>query len=134
MGIFKRRTDEEHVNQLRRKLASWNRWQPWLKGFSLLTIGLFVGLLITVVKLAQFMLRPPFGAQGINQGLYVGLVLGLLFGAQLAYVAHHIGQFFALTWLLSFRSEKLLIRYHDELAALRKPTDECDVENSDMAD
>jgi hypothetical protein len=107
-------SDEERVTKVRFAIASLDRWRPWLVGLYLVSLVVYVCLLISVARLIQ--------SKSMSEMIPVswwGFALGLVIGALLGQCGYQIIQGFVILWPLGLRNERLMIRYHDELAALR---------------
>jgi hypothetical protein len=110
------RTDEEHVQRVRRTIASWDRWRRWFLAFyaamGLLVLGLAVAMTRLVDRLQGI---PGNNAPGAWLGFIVGLMLATMLGFLMLSVVHGL-----IMSLSSLRTERLLLRYHDALAVLAK--------------
>ncbi|HEU5117384.1 MAG TPA: hypothetical protein VFT74_12140 [Isosphaeraceae bacterium] len=98
-------SDEAYVENCRRGLAQVDRIRWFLRGF------VIVGLVCLgwACKMLFDNLANPL-LPGMNAGFALGVMLGIVFGSMLHNVAHQL-----LTLLSSMRSERLMVRYHDEL-------------------
>jgi hypothetical protein len=100
-----RKTDEEHVEGVRRMVLTFDRWRkPFIALYVLMSIGLVAGMVALLVRLHQF-------GQNLN-GISVGLVFGIILGAWMGVTIHNIGSALSL-FLLGYRNERLLIHYFD---------------------
>jgi hypothetical protein len=104
-------SDEEHVERVRRALASHDRWRwgPVLLYGSAL-IGLVGVYVAWIVLLRSMFPRPGLATAGFLIGAGVGTTLGFL----TINAAHGLVDI-----LCGFRNERLMIAYHDALEALR---------------
>ncbi len=115
--MFARRSDEEHVERLRRTMATFDRWRRLLIVWHLALAIAFIGLIVAFSVLFHDVGRNL----GVNVlGLGPGFIAGLAVGASLGMTAIHIGHKLV-DLLLGYRNERLLIRYYD---ASRKPREE----------
>ena len=113
-----RRTDEEHVARLRRSVESFDRARPWLLALWLVEAVAWVGLLIGyLVGVSSWLNRGPRGGGDVLSA-WIAALIGLSSGFTLGFIAVHLGHALV-TILLGQRNQRLLLRYHDELAALR---------------
>ena len=110
------RTDEEHVQRVRRTVTSWDHWRRWYVAFYA-TLGLLVlGLVVAMTRLIDWLQgMPGNNAPGAWLGFIVGAALGIKIGFLAFTVVHGL-----LMSLSSLRTERLMLRYHDALAVLAK--------------
>jgi len=111
-GFFDER-DEKMVENLRRVVTQWDR-RSWLfKSLGAMASLSFFGFLIWMLpKIVQWGLNPAW--QGLLPGLVVGLIMGYLVGHAIKLMVPYL----MVVWIDIFRSERLLIRYHDALRDL----------------
>ena len=104
-------SDEKHVDHIRRTVSRMDRWRRPLLVFWIAVLIAYLGLYIaTIVIVGQLVL----GKNNILiAGFFVGTILGAMLGQLAAKLAHAL-----LTTLNSLRTERLMLRYHDVIAAL----------------
>jgi hypothetical protein len=125
------RSNDEYIERLRRNVAQFDRWRPWILGlYGIAAVLFFAGLFMCVVifervgLLAQLPLR--------WHGLLLGIVIGASIGVSAIKIAHGLG-----SMLFGLRNERLLVRYYDEVCKIRESieTEECDESGAvDLAD
>lgn len=130
MQVFpKRKTDDEHVNSIR-KFVSRSRWFGL---FHVVGIVFFLGMYYVIWRM--FLSVPldfpfhPFGAQSstmlelAKSGFHVGVALGAFAGLQLVFA--FCGIMWAIQSFSGQRTERLLLKYYDELKEKKElPTTE----------
>jgi hypothetical protein len=107
MSPFFHASDEQHVERLRRSMASFDRWRRPLLAFYALIAVIFLGVLV-----GTFILLNDLGRNMGMGGWGPGFVIGLVMGASLGFSALKIMYMF-INILLGFRNERLLITYYD---------------------
>lgn len=116
-------SDGEYVERIRRGVAHFERWRRWEIGFyAALSVAWFAALV--TLGWTQFLKRQ---IQGLPLGVGIGIIVGSLTGLTTIKLAH--GLIFAL--VSSRRTEKLLLRYHDALAALAETREPADAVGND---
>jgi len=102
------RTDEQYVEQMRRSLRSFDRWRWLLAAFYGLILAAFIVLDAAVVRRLGSLISNLEGR--ISPAFIVGLVMGFGLALPLVSIVHGL---FAM--LAGFRTERLLVAYHDAL-------------------
>ncbi|NLH17552.1 MAG: hypothetical protein GX455_13335 [Phycisphaerae bacterium] len=112
MEVYRRKSDEEYVESIRKNMKC-GRWaSPLAFLTSILQFG--VGCLIVRVIFDSYSPRPIF--PNLTEGIGIGIALGAI-ACMSIFLSLHFFQH-AMTLALGVRSERLLLRYHDELQAL----------------
>ena len=107
-------TDEDYVERIRRGLAFWKRFRRVLLVTNTLLIAAFVVGMLFAADALQLFIRGNQG-QGVPFGFVIGVLLGLLVACALDHVTRGL-----VNAQRSWRTELLLLRYHDALAVLAK--------------
>src|SRR4051794_38136790 len=112
--MFAPRSDEQHIERLRRTMATFDRWRrPLIVWHLLIAVG-FIGLLAAfAVFIGDIGRNWGMGVRGLGPGFILGVVLGAWLGLTAIKIGHEL-----VNLLLGYRSERLLIRYYD---ASREP-------------
>ncbi len=112
MEVYRRKTDEEFIESVRKNLRC-----PWWYRCLMLSLSLlYIGCIIfggwVIIQIVELTEQP----HKYDLGLIVGFVLGLF----LSGIAANAGHVFYNTIrpMSEQRIERLLLRYHDELQAL----------------
>jgi hypothetical protein len=108
----KRRTDDEHIERVRRQLKTLDRYGWW--PFAILLVCEVIFLVVVFGAVDQFarqFQQGNFGGQ--RPGFWIGAMMGSLAG--LAHLKIVDGLIKSLPW---HRSERLLIRYHDAIMSV----------------
>ena len=104
-------SDEEYVEQIRRQVEFHSRWRKTLITFySGLALVFVVGLSVLIPNLIAGLVR-LFGNRWI---VLSGFGVGSLLGGMIGQVGHQIGCQLVAS-ISSLRTEKLLLRYHDDV-------------------
>ena len=107
--------DAQYVERLRRTMALWDRYRPLLLVLYVAMLGLFAWAVTRGVQFLVALARPtdaPWPVFGFMAGTILGVVVGWLF---------HFLIFGLSGGLLGFRSERLLVKYHDALTGRGTP-------------
>ena len=117
-------SDEDHVERIRKLVARLNRWRRPLLVFWILALILVTAMLIATGVLVN-LLAQMANNNVVVLGFILGMQLGMMLGLLIVKVVHGLA-----SSLSSFRTERLMLRYHDALAELAKvqlhsETDEC---------
>jgi hypothetical protein len=102
----KQQTDEAFLEQLRYRIIFMDRYRSVAIVFYVL---LTAGFIFLCFKLDAFIRNANFPGMGV--GFSVGVGLGIMFG----FMAIKLGHGLAAVMQKGFRSERLLLRYHDAL-------------------
>ena len=98
--------DDEYVARLRRSVALWDRWRPWLFLMYLVLIAAATWLLTKAVRLLLALAQPGDAPLPLL-GFIAGAVMGLAFG----WMIHH-ALFGLVSTLRGFRSERMLLDHY----------------------
>jgi cytochrome bd-type quinol oxidase subunit 2 len=109
--FWRHRSDEEHIERLRRTMKTWDRWRPWFIVIHSLALVAFLAITIGI-------------AEGLNRNwpnnpgpVWLGFLLGIPAGGMVGMVAHKIAHGFV--WAIAgHRSEHLLLRYYDAVQTI----------------
>jgi hypothetical protein len=107
--------DGEYIERIRRNMALWCRWRWWLAGLS----GTAPGIVVVVSTIMVPKLLLDLGQWGNPKGgamfgFEIGLPVGALIGLMAVTSAHGL-----MTALLPWRTEQMLLRYHDTIVNLQ---------------
>lgn len=105
-------TDEEFVKRMRSNLWKLDRWRKWLV---MLHIGILLGVVGLLISFSN-MIRQP---NGLFQGAGIGLLIGITMGSSIGLMLVHNVTALVNLMPMAKRSERFMLRYHDELAALK---------------
>jgi hypothetical protein len=100
--------DTEYVERVRRNMARLHRWRPYLLSFYGLLLIAFVGILVAMAQVLNWLAGI---AQGIWQAFAVGVMLGSMVGLLAVKVAHGMAN----VLLAGRRRDRLLVLYYDAL-------------------
>ena len=118
-----RTTDAEHVARIRLAVARLDRARPWLVAWWLVLAVVWLGALIGFGVRINSMVNANAGNGNFPFPPWLSAPIGLGLGASLGLSGTHIAHHLVET-LLGLRTERLLLRYHDELAAQRGDSDD----------
>jgi hypothetical protein len=117
----KRRTDDEHIERVRRQLKMFDRCRWWLFATLLICEVVFLVLVFVVAgQIAGQFQQGNFGGQ--QPGFWLGAMMGSLIGLMQIKIADNL-----IKSLPGHRSERLLVRYHDAMQALASHQTESDI-------
>jgi hypothetical protein len=109
--------DEQHIERVRKSLARLDRHRQFLAGLYGLLLcfwfGLAVAMTILMQRIGSFLIAGEYWGP---TGFLIGMMLGIPYGFAVVHNTHGF-----LNALVSMRNERLMLRYHDELAELRRP-------------
>lgn len=114
MYFWKRRTDAEHIEMIRRQIRSFDRFRPWL--IAIWGI-LFLAFLTLSVALPQHFANKVF-ANNPGQA-WLGFVNGFVFGSAFGLLALKTAHGLVLS-IVTHRNERLLLRYYDAFQAIAR--------------
>ncbi|QEH35613.1 hypothetical protein OJF2_41660 [Aquisphaera giovannonii] len=125
LGLWPRmrpKSDEEHVERLRRSLASFDRWRRPLLALHLAAAVTYVAAVIAAVwALRGFASMMGANAPGVAPGFLIGLAAGASLGFLGVKIAHGL-----VDLALGLRNERLLVRYHDALREMEQEAREAE--------
>jgi hypothetical protein len=99
--------DDEYIARLRRSIRSLDRWRFWLILFYVVLLVAAISLLSKAIPLLIGLGQPgdvPFALLGFVTGAMFGLGFGWMFYGLVQGLISMLG---------GFRSERLLLKYHD---------------------
>jgi hypothetical protein len=105
-------TDEEYVERIRRAEAFWERWRRPVRVTNAVTTVGVVALFLIGANPFKLLVQGN-NAQGLLPGFAIGLMLGVFWGLMMEFATRSL-----LNSQRSWRTERLLLRYHDALAML----------------
>ena len=111
-GSRKRLSDEAYVEEIRRRVSAVQRVRPVFLVIFLLMVCLVIFVLYTVPRMISNM---PYERVMVYSGIFMGMAIGLLFFTYVALAASHLKRWLDLRQ--GFRTEKLMLDYHDRLKA-----------------
>jgi hypothetical protein len=120
--------DEQYIERVRGKIATFDRWRGFLVYFQLLITLVFIVAFVALVVLMQSIGR--FLGQmglGINPGFLLGVSLGIGLGIGVIHLVHGL---YVLT--SGLRNERLLIRCYDSYRELREQVAQDPREDADL--
>ena len=110
----RRKTDAEHVETIRRMIAR-SRWLALFYG-SMGCLYLIIAILWHGMIFKTDEVFPELAAS-MDSGVRLGITLGVMQGVIFVFAAGSIG--WAVYVLRGLRTERLLLKYHDELRKVR---------------
>jgi hypothetical protein len=102
--------DAQYVESMRQAIARWDRYRPLLLVSYVVLLGLFAWSVTRGVNFLVGLAQPanaPWPLFGFVAGTILGVVVGWLF---------HFVIFSMSRGLAGFRTERLLVKYHDAIA------------------
>jgi hypothetical protein len=120
MWLFRKSSDDEHIERLRRELARLDRLRPWIIAFFAIMTVAYVWLLVKIGQSLNDFGQPPNNGLPNNNPLpnniallnWAGFMLGASFGAVMGLIALKLIHGL-MSFVLGRRSERLLVKYHD---------------------
>ena len=113
--IRKPKTDSEYVERIR-KIVSHSKWFGVLQ-FCLAAV--FFGLYAFIWKMVFWPVQGNAELpEGVGLGFGVGIIFGAFAGMMLVFAANSI--ILGVQCLKELRTERLMLKFHDELQALRE--------------
>ena len=106
------KSEEEYVEEIRRRVSAVQRMRPVFLAMFLLATGAALFVLYTVPGMFSNM---PYERVMVYAGIFIGITIGFLFTIFVASAGRHLKGWLELR--NGFRTERLMLDYHDRLKA-----------------